>query len=211
MKFNFKLEDIKYVKILYKDKSSTPCITKAGLKKIDEREIFACGKFEDGLEIDTPQEITLSFICNDGLYRTKTILKSVENDEPYTFFTLNTPQGIEYEQNREYFRVLAKYDCIYKVLVDGVAVEYNSKTVDISANGVSILLPKHIISERNSELYIIINNKPFRTKIKFVRSEKVNEGYKISFTYVDISEQDRDFISQICLKKQLEQRRNSIV
>jgi c-di-GMP-binding flagellar brake protein YcgR len=36
------------------------------------------------------------------------------------------------------------------------------------------------------------------------------EKRSISFSYVNISELDRDFISQICIKKQLEQQRNRI-
>lgn len=210
MKFKFKLEEIKYVKILYTDINSTPCVTKAGIKKIDDREILACGKFENGLNINTPQEVVLSVICNDGLYRTKTILKSAENEEPYVFFVLETPAGIEYEQNREYFRVPVIYNCVYSVKENNEIKEYPAITSDLSANGVSIFLPNNIVSENISELTINIDGLQIITKIKHVRSEKREEGYRLSFFFVNISETDRDYISQICIKKQLEQRRNSI-
>ena len=82
--------------------------------------------------------------------------------------------------------------------------------VDISANGVSIELPTHSISEGASEIEIGVKSKIILAKIRYVRSEKTNDGYRISFAYTKISEQDRDFISQVCLQKQLEQRRNSI-
>lgn len=208
MRFNFKLEEIKYIKIIYKDNNGTGCVTKAGIKKFDDREILACGKFENGLNIETPQEIVLSVVCNDGLYRTKTLLKSVENDEPYVFFILETPNGIEYEQNREYFRVPVKYNCIYKVKDNNEIREIAAITYDISANGISIITPNHFISENLSELIINIDGISINTKIKYIRSEKVNEGYRLSFSYVGISELDRDYISQVCIKKQLEQRRN---
>lgn len=210
MKFSFKLEEIKYVKLGYRDSEGFIENSKAAIKEINEKQILACAKFNDGLELELPQEIDFSVICNDGIYKTKTILKSVERDEPYVFFILETPVGIEYQQNREYFRVPVKYNCVYKVWEDGQYVQYSAKTADISANGVSIVLPTHAVSEEISELIININEIQIVTKVHYVRSEKIDEGYRISFSYASISELDRDFISQVCIKKQLEQRRNSI-
>lgn len=210
MRFNFKLEDIKYIKILYKDKDNVSFNSRAAIKRINEREILACAKFEDGLNIDTPQEVTLSIVCNDGLYKTKTKLKDVDNDMPYTFFVLETPQGIEYEQNREYFRVAVKYECVYKIIENDSVKEFTAKTADISANGISLILPVHAISETSSGISVSINGRVVQAKVRFVRSEKVEEGYKISFAYTKISESDRDFISQVCLQRQLEERRNNL-
>lgn len=210
MRFNFNLEDIKYIKLLYKDSDGSPCTVKAAIKRINEKEIMACAKFEDGLTIETPQEITLSIICNDGLYRTKTKLIEIENDEPYTFFTLETPQGLEYQQNREYFRVSANFDCVYFITAPEGIREYRAKTYDISANGVSIILASHIISAGDSKLDMLIEGRIIEAQIRYVRGERVENGYKISFTYTKIAESDRDYISQVCIKKQLEQRRNAI-
>lgn len=210
MKFNFRLEDIKYVKILYRDNNGNPASIKAALKRISDREIYSCAKFSEKLNINTPQDVSLSIICHDGLYRTKTRLKSIENEPPYVLFFLDTPQGIEYQQNREYFRIPVDYRCIYKIEENDEIKEFNAKVVDISANGVSIELPTHSISEGASEIEIGVKSKIILAKIRYVRSEKTNDGYRISFAYTKISEQDRDFISQVCLQKQLEQRRNSI-
>lgn len=210
MKFYFRLEDIKYAKIYYQNGNGEYCNTKAAIKRIDAREVFACAKFEDGLYINVPQIVMLSIICGDGIYKTKTKLKSVDNEEPYTFFALETPQGIDYEQNREYFRVTAKYDCIYKIEQDGDEKEFAVQTTDISANGVSFVIPEHTISESSSDLMINIDNRQINVKVRYIRSEKVASGYRISFTYARISDADRDYISQVCLKKQLEERRNSL-
>lgn len=208
MKFNLNLEDIKYIKILYKDLAGNPCTARAAMKSVNEREIIACAKFEDGLRIETPQEVTLSIVCNDGLYRTKTKLKSIDNAEPYIFFALETPQGLEYQQNREYFRVPAKYSCIYTITTEDKIKEFTTHTLDISANGVSIFMPVHEISNEEAEIEIAFGDIKISARIKYIRSEKFEEGYKLSFTYSAISNLDRDFISQICIKKQLEQRRN---
>lgn len=210
MKFNLDLNSVKYMKISYKDFNNNSCSTKVALKQINDREILACRRFENGLKLNTPQEVTLSIVCNDGLYKTKTVLKSVENDEPYTFFILETPSGIEYQQNREYFRVALDYECIYATSSYYETKQINVKTYDISANGISLIFPIHEISVEKARLYIKINDRDIEAQLKFVRSEKVDTGYKFSFMFSKISTQDQDFISQLCIKKQLEQRRRAI-
>jgi len=210
MKFNLDLNSVKYIKISYKDLDGNSCSTKAALKQINDRETMACRRFEDGLKIETPQEVTLSIVCTDGLYRTKTILKSVENDEPYTFFILETPSGIEYQQNREYFRVALNYECVYATSSYYETKQMKVQTYDISANGVSLIFPIHEISVENAKLFLRINDKDIETKLKFVRSEKFDNGYKFSFMFSKISVHDQDYISQLCIKKQLEQRRRAI-
>ncbi len=209
MKFSFKLEEIKYIKISYKDSEGFVDSFKGAIKEINEKEILACGKFKNSPDLDIPQEIDFSVICNDGIYKTKTILKSFENEEPYTFFTLQTPTGIEYQQNREYFRVPAKYNCIYKIKENYEEKEFSATTADISANGISINLPNHIISENISELMIDIDGVKIVTNVQYIRSEKTDKGYRISFMFSKISNLDRDFISQVCIKKQLEEKRKS--
>ena len=132
MKFNLNLDNINYIKIVYKDKNDNACCTKAAIKNMSEREIYACAKFEDGLYIEFPQEISLSFVCDNGLYRTNTTLKYVENKNPFVFFYIKTPFGIEYQQNREYFRVRMDEDVIMTFNQTSVAC----KVHDISANGI---------------------------------------------------------------------------
>lgn len=209
MKFNLNLEDIKYIKILLKNNDGTPRNIKAAMKSINEREIIACSKFEEILNIETPQEVTLSIVCNDGLYRTKTKLKSVDNEEPFVFFALESPQGLEHQQNREYFRVPVKYDCVYSIVTETGVKEFNTYTFDLSANGISIYLPTHDISDK-ANIEILLDDIKIAAQIKYIRSEKVENGYKLSFMYSAISNLDRDFISQVCIKKQLEQKRKSL-
>lgn len=208
MKFNFNLEDIKYVKILYTSSHSGPTTIKAAIKKVTEHEITACAKYEEDFIVQTPQEITLSIVCNDGLYRTKTRLKSVESEAPYIFFYLEIPVGMEYQQNREYFRIPANYGCAYYVTIDGEPQSYTTETCDISANGVSFEIPEPVYSEEDSEIDIMVEEKLVHAKIKYIRNEKSNNGYKISFSFSEISQNDQDYISKICIQKQLEQKRS---
>lgn len=207
MLFKFKVEDIKYLKVLFKDINEESVLLKIALKQINDREILACGKISENMVVPTPQDVSLSIICNDGLYRTKAKLKSVSDENPYTFFIMETPKNVEYQQNREYFRVVTEFPCTYKA----EGKEYSAKTYDISANGVSLLLNSHTITDGVSNLILNVNNRNLQVPMYYVRSEKINNQYKVSFKFVKISEIDRDFISQICIQKQLEAKRNSLL
>jgi len=209
MRFNIDLEDIRYIKILYKDTDGHPCTVKAAIKKFDDKEILACSRVEDKISIKTPQDVTLSIICPDGLYRTKTRLKSIITEDLYIFYVLEPPMGLEYQQNREYFRVQVEYDCVYSLKIDGKIEHYKAKTYDISANGVSIVLPEHLISVEDCYLEILVEGIEIRTKIRYIRSEKTDDGYKLSYTFTQLTNEDRDLISRVCIQKQLEQKRNS--
>ena len=210
MDFHFKQEDIKYAKLSYLDKNGRNLTYRAAVKQIGEQGILLCTKFEEKLLIETPQDITLSIICKDGLYKIKATLMKVDSDEPYVFFTVSTPQYIEYEQNREYFRVAIQCNCVYKLYENGICKEYSAKAQNISANGISLILPEYVIANMDSDLIINLDGRIINTKIRYIRSEKINDKYIISFTYTKISEYDRDYISQICLKKQIEERRNNL-
>ncbi len=210
MRFDFSIDDIKYIKIQFNEESGLRSI-KAAIRSINEREITANAKYEEGLQVKAPQEVTLSVVCSDGLYCTRTRLKTLENDEPYMFIALETPEGMEYQQNREYFRVPACFDAIYFPQVDGEIKKIDSKTVDISANGVCVILSEQIVSSKDSEMVLNINNKSISALVRYVRKEESIEGYKTSFAFTKILDSDRDFLSQVCIKKQLEYKRNSIV
>ncbi len=210
MRFNIDLDNIKYIKILCFDREEKPCTIKAAIKKINEKEIIACAKFDEEFFVETPSDVTLSIVCTDGLYRTKTKLKTVENAEPYLVFVLEVPQGLEYQQNREYFRVPVEYNCVYSIRTQDEINRVDAKTIDISANGVSILLPELVVSDGESYLEISVEGIDIRSRVQYIRSEKLNNGYKVSFKFTQITNQDKDFISKVCIQKQLEQRRNSI-
>ena len=207
MQFNLKLEDIKYLKITYKDSQDVVHTSKSAIKQIDSRELLICIKFQENLKIPVSQDINISIICNDGLYKTCSNLKYVFNEAPYTFLTLELPKNLEYQQNREYFRIVADYNCVYRVYDRN----FQTKIYDLSANGISIFVPEHIIDDSSSTIFIDIDKKKMEIPVNYVRSEKIENGYKISFSFKEISENNRDFISQVCIKKQLEEKRNSIL
>lgn len=207
MKFNLKNENVNYIKILYNDNEGFTHCTKASVKRINEHEIFACSKFEDGLYLDTPQDVAVSFVCDNGLYRAATVLKSVENEEPYAFFAIETPDEIEYQQNREYFRVKMQED----VILSFADAAIPCKIYDISANGIKLKLDRNIAIPKNVKINMLFAPKNIETNAKYIRTDEENENLLASFHFVDLSESDRDKISQRCFQKQLEDKRHSIM
>ena len=208
MKFNFKQNEINYIKISCKNIDGASYNLRAGLKLINDREILACSKFEQGIDILTPQEVLLNIVCNDGIYKTKTILKSVENDEPYVFFALDTPQNIDYQQNREYFRVQIECPCVCKLNIENMTKEFSTKTLDLSANGVSIFSSNLQNLDKINEIHILTKNRNIIARVRYVRNEKFENGYKLSYAFLKMDENEQDYISQICLQKQIENKRN---
>ena len=206
MKFNLNLDDINYIKLLYKNSSGSACCTKCAIRHMGEREIIACAKFEEGLKVNAPQEVTLSFVCENGLYRTNTELKYVNYEEPYILFVLKTPQGLEYQQNREYFRVKINEDALLSF--EGKVIP--CKTHDISASGVRLILNDKINIPENVVIDMLFRPKGVKVKARFVRYDEEDEVLKASFNFVGLPESVVDTISQLCIQKQLEYKRNSL-
>lgn len=206
MKFNLDLDNINYLKIIYKNADDTTACTKAAIKRIGEREIFACAKFEDDLEINTPQDVSLSFVCVNGLYRTNTTLKFIENDLPYVFFTLKTPEGLEYQQNREYFRIKMEENAILSY--ENTVV--SCKTYDISASGVRLSIPEPLGKIDEVIIDLLFEPKNVRAKAKFIREENEDGILKAAFKFIDLPESSIDIISQKCIQKQLEYKRHNV-
>lgn len=207
MKFNLDLENINYIKIVYNDSDGTGHCAKAAIKRLGEKEIFACMKYERELKLALPQEIAISFACDNALYNAKTVLKMVENDDPYIYLTIKTPEEIEYQQNREYFRVRMQESAILTFDKTVAAC----KIYDISANGIRLILDNDIQIPQEVMIDILFSPKDVKTKAKFIRKDNEDGILKASFMFVNISETNRDIISQICIQKQLKDKRRSLM
>ena len=211
MKFNLKVENINYIKISCKDKNEKPWVIKAAIKRLDTREIYACVKFEDSIHLKTPQDVNISLACNDGLYMSKTILKYVQIENPYVYLALTIPENIEYRQMREYFRVKLNKKTQISFNKNGQIQQQFCEIYDISANGISLISNSDLSNVGNITINLNSAQKSINVKAKYKRFDTEDELLKTSFQFVDISESDRDFISQICIKQQLENKRNSIL
>lgn len=212
MKFNLDVNNINYIKFVYKDADGFAHYVKASIKRLNNREIFVCSKYEDNLLIDTPQDIELSFACDNGLYKSNTELKFVEKDSPFVFFTIKTPENIEYHQNREYFRVKINEDVLILYKTENEKpVNIKGEIYDLSANGVRITVDKNenISLPDIVQIVLYLSGKNIETQAKFIRAEDDEKCKRIAFNFIDLKESSADYISQRCFKKQLENKRKN--
>ena len=202
MKFKLNIEYIKYVKI-----HCNGITIRAEVKSINEKNILLYVKYNaDYLNLRS-QEVSANFICIDGLYKIRTTLLCFEKAEPYLVIVLKTPTEMDFEQKRNFFRIESSDGCICETNIDGIVSQYSGVIKNISANGVCAIFSNYFIIDGICVFKFKLDNKEFSLKSRFVRSENYNNSYKVSLTFADISESDKDFISKVCLKKQFENKR----
>ena len=201
MKLNFNLEDIKYLKISY-FKGDKEEVIKLALKEKRENEFIAIGPAMDTLAIRTPQKISIGFVCHDGLYTTSANLKEVSAQDGYTYFVIKNPETLDYQQNREYYRILVDYDCIYTVYSDDGTESYSATTYDLSAGGVSIIMEENAISRDECSIVIMIPGGDLKSHLKFMRCDVHEDNYKLSFEFTDLSERDYQRLNELCVNEQ---------
>ena len=210
MKFNFDISNVNYIKIIYKDENAFPHCIKAALKDINEHSIYASAKFDENLFIKTPQYVELGIITDTGLYKAFSDLKYITKEPPYVFFTIKTPDDMEYHQNREFFRVKMDENATISYLEGEQEKQISCETYDISANGVRLIMDSYVEFPEVVRITLHLPNKDIVTDAKYVRKDEEDGILKFSFSYTDIKEADLDYISQICFKKQLELRRKML-
>ncbi len=207
MKFNLSLENINYIKINYEDSDGVRHCAKVAIKHLSSVDILACMKYEKFVSIPFPQDVTVNFACDSALYQAKTTLKYVDRDDTYIFFTIKLPDDIVYKQNREYFRV--KMDDSVLLRFDGLVIP--ARICDISAGGIKVRLDESIQFPENIVIDILFKTGEIKTKAKFIRLDDEEEMITVSFEFENLSDTNRDIISQKCIQKQLEDRRKALM
>ncbi len=203
MQLSFNLENIKYLKLKYKEGGRVKNIQLA-LKEKQENNFIAVIDADKVSYTETPQQIAIDFITTDGLYSTETTLKEVKKDDEYAYFVIGNPTSLDYQQNREYYRVISKNDCIYTVDKGGSVESYDTVTYDISAGGVSIIMEEIAISQEETSIVIFTPGRDIKSHLNFVRCEIFDKDkYKLSFEFTDLSDVDYEILHKLCLEQQL--------
>lgn len=210
---NFDLTSIKinYLKITYNDKDSFTHCVKSAVRNITDYEILASTKLNENLNIKTPQEVELSIACDNGLYKAKTELTRVIKEEPYLLFSVRTPKNTEFQQKREFFRVKIKEDANIIFEETKEITQLSVITYDLSANGVRIELDKKYDFPEKVKIILYLPQRIVETKAKFIRTDNEDNIIKASFQLINTPQSDLDYISQVCLKKQIEERKKNLL
>ena len=149
----------------------------------------------------------IGFVCDDGYYVTKVKVINIFHESELIVFICEKPNNIEYKQNREYFRVNAKFNCEYKWHTEDGIKTLKTQTINISANGVTIYVPIKEYIPQFCELVLNIDDKKNITDAQYVRQEEVQGGYNVSYKFVGIKESTQDYIAQTCIKLQIANKR----
>ena len=212
MKFDLNSENINYIKLTYKDKDGFAHCIKSAIRFINSFEILVSAKFEEeNINIVTPQDVDLGIACDNGLYKAKTTLTRVEKEKSYILFSMRKPMEMEYQQNREYFRVRLQEDANIIFEENEQEIKISAITYDISANGVRIELDKHFAFPEKVNLFLYLPQKIISVNAKYIRTDEEDDIIKASFQFENIAQPDLDYISQICFQKQLEERRKNLI
>lgn len=203
MELNFNLDSIEYIQLDYIEKEEVKSI-KLALKEKRENYFIAIAPQQDTVHISTPQKVSVSFIGKDNLYRTTTILNATHNENGFTYYTIDNPETLDFQHNREYYRIPAQYDCIYTIETGQGIESFNAVTYDISAGGVSIITSENIIPTRETSIVIFMPDKDLKAHLKFVRCELFEESYKLSFIFTDLTEKEYNLLSEFCITRQLD-------
>ncbi len=211
MKFDLNIQNINYVKINYKDDDGFAHCIKGAIRLFSEYEILACVKYDENLHITTPQDVDLNIATDNGLYKAHTTLKKIEDENPYLLFSMRKPEDMEYQQKREYFRVKLQEDANIIFVENEQEIQITALTYDISANGIRIELDKKVDFPQDVQIKLFLPKKTVELSAKYIRTDEDDQILKASFHFYNISESDLDYISQICLQKQLEERRKNLL
>ncbi len=212
MKYNFKLEEIKYAKILYEDSSGKTFTIKSVVKQLDNTGVSMYIKYDEKvLQNLDKQVVGLKFVCSDGLYSSKAKISKIESIPPYIVIKLENLDNIIHNQNREFFRVPVNIDCTCIRQNDNEIEKISGEILDLSANGVKVVFNKVFRINGTESLSFFIENKELLLKLRYIRSSVVENKFIISFNFYKIDESTKNLISQFCIRKQLEEKRKHLI
>ncbi|WP_422445787.1 flagellar brake protein [Thermoanaerobacterium sp. DL9XJH110] len=116
-------------------------------------------------------------------------------------------------QRREYFRLKISLDVSAKVAGSEHCV--NGRTRDLSAGGALLLLPEEIKKGEVIEVRLSINSEDLVLKALVVRSEKDLERrvnpYNVAVQFMEIDNNQRDFIIKFLLSEQRRLRKKGLI
>ena len=211
------LSRLKYVKIVYTgpDGESQEIKTQAKFIRSDLTSLFL--NSSDDFDINYPQDIVVKFVAEDASYEGQATLQKIERGRTLVAFTITSPKTVERCQNRRYYRINLKREC---VLVATDSEKHSSaflaRVIDVSGCGILVNKLETMFSSgyvaidpaKYEQFHIILFldiDKVLKLPARFVRQDATEGAGKYAFEYTDIKQNDIDLISKYVTKEQIEQ------
>lgn len=200
MFLKFKLFDIQHIEIQIGEENNKKSYELILEQKTENNFLFSMPDNEN-LFVHTPYTTLVTFICSKCLCQTEATIDDFYKKNGRIYVSIKNPETLEASHNREYYRVLAEYDCIYTVETENGVLSFNAVTYDLSLGGISIITTENIIPARETCVIICLPGRDIKTNVRFCRCEALEDGYKLSFTFTDVLEKDLATLEEICKKE----------
>ena len=126
---------------------------------------------------------------------------------------LSLPLSVDNIQRREYIRVNMNVDAIIRPKPSTNIISLKTKTKNISAKGLNVLLDQDISRSASLEVSLLFPEKTITTTAKIIKvtPDEIDSKtyYSTSVMFVTISEKEIDFIVKKCFEFEALQRKNT--
>jgi c-di-GMP-binding flagellar brake protein YcgR len=171
--------------------------------------------------------VKVAMFCTNGVFVFNTEVIDTEDNFPYLFWYLKSPEKFEVRQQREFYRTRFNLKTTLTIIFNnGEKLLYQGNTFDISGSGASLLVS---LGSENADIVELLakstiknyakiglclhfNERSINTKVEFVHKRLLNENKKFTvyaFKFSRISPTDSEFITKQCFSKQLQEQNKS--
>ncbi len=127
---------------------------------------------------------------------------------------LSLPLNVEKIQRREYIRVKMQIDTVIKIIDYTGTKIIRTKSKDISAKGIRLLLDHDISKSVKIEISIIFPEQTINTLAKVIKIKQTDtetfKQFNTSLTFISITDKEMNFIVKKCFEYEAAQRKKML-
>ena len=156
------------------------------------------------------QLLELYAYTRGGVFKLKCRLLEYNNN----ICKLSLPISVDKIQRREFIRVNIKTDVIIKPRPSTRIITIRTKTKNISAKGLNVVLDQDISNFANVDLEIIFPDRVIKTVAKIIKVKPIDiesrTYYSTSLMFLSITDKEINFIVKKCFEYEAAQRRKML-
>ena len=180
--------------------------------RFEENSIFVGKPQNKHVQFNFPlgQMLDLYAYTRGGVFRLRCRLKSYNGEK----CELSLPISVDKIQRREFIRVNIKTDVIIKPRPSTRIITIRTKTKNISAKGLNVVLDQDISNFANVDLEIIFPDRVIKTVAKIIKVKPIDiesrTYYSTSLMFLSITDKEINFIVKKCFEYEAAQRRKML-